>query len=163
MLVLLSIKPEFASLIFDGSKRFEYRKAIFKHTVTRVIVYASAPVSQVIGEFTVEGILCDEPNALWDRTKQDSGISEQFFNSYFSDRTKGYAIRIGETTEYSSPISLQDAYGVRPPQSFLYLSCPLKQRKRHIQLSFLTDAMPTKHPCSEDIQKENFKSDASPA
>ena len=29
MKVLLSIKPEFASKIFEGTKRFEYRKAHF--------------------------------------------------------------------------------------------------------------------------------------
>lgn len=30
MKVLLSIKPEFANKIFEGTKRFEFRKSIFK-------------------------------------------------------------------------------------------------------------------------------------
>ena len=47
--VLLSIKPEFAEKIFQGVKRYEFRKALFKNReVEKIIVYASAPVSKVI-------------------------------------------------------------------------------------------------------------------
>lgn len=31
MKVLLSIKPEFAERIFNGSKKYEFRKVIFKN------------------------------------------------------------------------------------------------------------------------------------
>ena len=58
MKVVLSIKPEFAFKIFDGTKKFEFRKAIFKnHKIKTVIVYASSPVQQVIGEFEIEKII----------------------------------------------------------------------------------------------------------
>lgn len=126
MIALLSIKPEFASRIFNGTKKFEYRKAIFKRNVTRVVVYASAPVSMVIGEFTVEGILHDKLENLWQETQNQSGISEDFFYDYFSERSAGYAIIIGQTLQYSSPYRLQESLGLQPPQSFLYLSCPIK-------------------------------------
>ena len=54
MKVVLSIKPEFAFKIFDGSKKFEFRKAIFKNNnVKSIIVYASSPVQKVIGEFEI--------------------------------------------------------------------------------------------------------------
>lgn len=50
MKVLMSIKPEFADKIFDGSKRYEFRRMIFKQpAVKKVVVYASAPVQMVIG------------------------------------------------------------------------------------------------------------------
>ena len=56
MRVLLSIRPQFALQIFEGSKRYEYRRAIFKREgVTSVLVYASAPIGKVIGEFEVLG------------------------------------------------------------------------------------------------------------
>ena len=32
MKILLSIKPEFAERIFDGSKKYEFRKVIFRKT-----------------------------------------------------------------------------------------------------------------------------------
>ncbi len=58
MKVLLSIKPKYAELIFDGSKKFEFRRTIFKNIqVKTVVVYASSPVQRVIGEFQIEEIL----------------------------------------------------------------------------------------------------------
>jgi len=126
IVALLSIKPEFATRIFDGLKKYEYRRKTFKHPVSRIVVYVTAPVSMVIGEFEVESILCDDIKSLWCQTKHSSGVSEAFFFSYFSDRENGYAIKIGKTTKYSTPISLLENYGLQPPQSFIYLSCPLK-------------------------------------
>lgn len=35
MTALLSIKPEFAEAIFDGRKKFEFRKVIFKKNVKK--------------------------------------------------------------------------------------------------------------------------------
>ena len=71
MKVLLSIKPEFALKIFNGSKKYEYRRAIFKNReVSIVIVYASDPIKRVIGEFEIEDILYDEPQLLWLKTKK---------------------------------------------------------------------------------------------
>jgi predicted transcriptional regulator len=121
MRVLLSIRPEFAKRIFDGSKRYEYRRVIFKQDeVTTVVVYASDPVRQVIGEFDLAGIVCGEPRALWAKTGEDGGIAEDQFLRYFENRTKGYAIGIGETRLYPLPVCL-DELAARPPQSFMYL------------------------------------------
>jgi predicted transcriptional regulator len=118
---LLSIKPEFASLIFDGTKKFEYRRVIFKQHVDFVVVYASAPLSVVIGEFAVEQILYEDLNTLWHLTRQNSGISRKYFFDYFVNKKRGYAIKIGNTLQYEVPALLKESYGVTPPQSFLYL------------------------------------------
>ncbi len=122
MRALLSIKPIFADRIFDGSKRFEFRRSIFKQPISTIIVYASAPTSMVIGEFDVETILCDELDRLWESTKLYSGISSQYFYSYFQGKDMGYAISIAKARRYLNPINLQQEYGVHPPQSFVYLA-----------------------------------------
>lgn len=49
--MILSIKPEYVTEIEARRKRFEFRKAIFKQKVGKVYIYASAPVSKVVGEF----------------------------------------------------------------------------------------------------------------
>lgn len=137
MKALLSIKPEFANRIFDGSKRFEYRRVIFKQSVKSVVVYASAPISMVIGEFEVEDLLCHDLDTLWRKTSKYSGISKDYFYQYFSDKEHGYAIKVGKITEYKRPQSLQRAYGVKPPQSYIYLSgCPTHACIRHAPLRF---------------------------
>lgn len=122
MKVLLSIKPKFAELIFNGTKKFEFRKAIFKNSnIKTVVVYASAPLQKVIGEFEIEEIFNDELEKLWSRTKQFAGIEEEYFYQYFAEREMGYAIKIMETRRYDTPLSLKLDFNLTPPQSFLYL------------------------------------------
>lgn len=121
MKVLLSIKPEFASRIFDGTKRFEYRRMIFKRPVNKVIVYASAPMSKVVGEFEINDLLFHDLETLWRKTQKHSGITEAYFYSYFSDKKEGYAIQIGRTKKYRSPVMIREAYGINPPQSYAYV------------------------------------------
>ena len=87
MKVLLSIKPKFALLIFDGTKKFEFRKAIFKNTsIKTVVVYASSPMQKVIGEFEIEHIINDDLDNLWRKTKNFAGIEEDYFYEYFAER-----------------------------------------------------------------------------
>ena len=122
MKVLLSIKPEFALKIFDGSKKYEYRRAIFKNReVSIVIVYASDPIKRVIGEFEIEDILYDEPQLLWLKTKNYAGISKRRFFRYFANKSKGYAIKVKTTTPYDDPLPLNSFQVLSPPQSFMYV------------------------------------------
>lgn len=122
MRVLLSIKPEFALKIFNGSKRYEFRRAIFKNrNVDRVIVYASNPTKLIIGEFEIEDIIHDELPDLWAKTKSHAGISKKRFFDYFINRSKGYAIEVKTTRMYDNPVSLNSLMVSSPPQSFLYL------------------------------------------
>ncbi|MCA8978581.1 MAG: ASCH domain-containing protein [Planctomycetes bacterium] len=124
MRVLLSIKPEYAEKILDGTKRYEYRKAAPRNEAVRVVViYATMPVGKVIGEFEVGGILRESPDALWRRTRAASGISRAFFQSYFSGRGEAVAIAVRSPKRYSKPLRLQEVSGsATPPQSFQYLA-----------------------------------------
>ena len=122
MKVLLSIKPEFAFKIFNGSKRYEYRRSIFKNPgITRVVVYASSPIKRVIGEFDIEDILHEAPQIIWSRTKSHAGISEKRFYEYFLNKSKGYAIKIKTPMIYADPLSLNRFLISSPPQSFMYI------------------------------------------
>ena len=122
MKVVLSIKPEFDNKIFDGSKKYEFRKSIFKNeNVTSVVVYASSPVQKVIGEFEIGKILNEDLETLWNRTKEYSGITEDFFYQYFLDREKGFAIQVKNKKRYKEPKCLRGDFNLHPPQSFAYL------------------------------------------
>ncbi|HEY8402966.1 MAG TPA: hypothetical protein VIK71_00020 [Flavobacteriales bacterium] len=122
MKVLLSIKPEFAERIFDGSKKFEFRKAIFKKPdIKTVVVYASSPMQKVIGEFEIDSIINDSLADLWKKTKRFAGIDEDYFYQYFADNENGYAIKIKKVKKYSKPLCLKADFNLSPPQSFLYL------------------------------------------
>lgn len=122
MRVLLSIKPEFALKIFDGSKRYEYRRTIFKRgEVKTVVVYASDPIKKVIGEFDIGDILHEEPQVLWTKTGEQAGITKKRFLEYFAYKMKGYAIKVKEARIYDTPVPLNKLMVSWPPQSFMYL------------------------------------------
>lgn len=122
MKVLLSIKPEFVEKIFAGTKKYEFRKTLFKKAnVTKVIIYASSPVKRVVGEFTIENILSDDVNTIWEQTKKDSGITKDFYNSYFDKKQRANAIKIGHLTKYKKARLLSDYNINQAPQSFCYI------------------------------------------
>lgn len=122
MRVLLSIKPEYAFKIFEGSKKYEFRKIIFKRKdIEKVIVYASSPVQKVIGEFEIADILCEETELLWQMTQQYAGISKEFYDQYFENRDRAFAIQVGSVKEYVHPKTLSDFDIDFAPQSFAYL------------------------------------------
>ena len=125
MKVVLSIKPEFANKIFDGTKKFEFRKAIFKNDkIKTVIVYSSSPVQQVIGEFEIEQIINHDIDTLWGLTQDKSGITEEYFYKYFADRIQGFAIQIKKVKKYKTPKCLRADFNLFPPQSFAYYLQP---------------------------------------
>lgn len=122
MRVLLSIKPQFATKIFDGTKKFEFRKRIFKNSnINTVVVYASSPMQKVIGEFTFDEIIEENPEVLWEKTKKHSGITKDFFDAYFMNRDKAFAIKVKDTLVYKTPLDLIDFDLNFAPQSFVYL------------------------------------------
>ena len=123
MKVLLSIKPEFAFKIFDGTKRYEYRRRIFKRSsVTTIVVYTSAPIQKVIGEFKIGAVLEGAPEELWAKTKDYAGIRRDRFLQYFSNSATGYAISVAEPRLYAHHVTLSSLGIARAPQSFVYLS-----------------------------------------
>lgn len=123
MKVLLSIKPQFAEMIFSGTKKYEFRRSVFKNPdVKTIVVYASTPVRKVIGEFEIEAIINDELVALWELTKKYAGINEDYFFKYFSNKQSGYAIKIKNVTKYGKALCLREDYNATPPQSFMYLN-----------------------------------------
>ena len=122
MKVLLSIKPKYADLIFEGTKKFEFRRSIFKNeNIDTIVVYSSSPVQKVIGEFQIKTILNYDLAKLWKRTRKYSGIDEDFFYQYFDKKEEGFAIKIDKPRRYKKALCLKKDFNLLPPQSFLYL------------------------------------------
>jgi len=85
------------------------------------VVYASAPISKVIGEFDIADILHEDLDLLWKETSRYAGIDKKYFDQYFTDREMGYAIRIHGAKLYKDELSIQEHFGIAPPQSFAYV------------------------------------------
>jgi len=122
MNIILSIKPEFANKIFEGDKKFEFRRSIFKNkNVSKVIVYASSPISKVIGEFEIGEILFKDLKTLWKETKEFSGITEDYFYEYFVGKENGFALEVKRVKRYKQELCIKESFGKVPPQSFAYI------------------------------------------
>jgi len=122
MNIILSIKPEFANKIFEGDKKFEFRRSIFKNkNVSKVIVYASSPISKVIGEFEIGEILFKDLKTLWKETKEFSGITEDYFYEYFVGKENGFALEVKRVKRYRKELCIRESFGKVPPQSFTYI------------------------------------------
>lgn len=122
MRILLSIKPKYAKKIFDGQKKYEFRRSIFKRAgIKTAVVYASYPISKVIGEFIIEDVLSEKIDSLWESTKEHAGISREDYLLYFEGKDIGHALKIRSTKKYGVPVCIKEQFGILPPQSFLYI------------------------------------------
>jgi predicted transcriptional regulator len=122
MKVLLSIKPKYAELILEGEKKYEFRRSIFKNpSVKKVVIYASSPISKVVGEFEIEDILSLNLAELWKHTMEHSGVDKEFYDSYFLGKDIGHAIKVKSVKRYSKHKELKDFDINYAPQSFAYI------------------------------------------
>lgn len=122
MKVILSIKPKYVSKILEGTKTYELRKTIFKNTeIKTVLIYASSPISKIIGEFQIEKIVHLQKNELWNVVKDKAEVDKDFFDEYFENKEKGYAIAIKNVKKYKDDIDINEEFGIKAPQSFAYV------------------------------------------
>lgn len=123
--VLLSIKPEYADKIFSGQKEYEFRKTRFRspNSVGAIYMYATSPVQRIVGAFTMDKIVSDDPTNLWKKYGHSSGVdSRDQFMSYFEGTTEGYAISVDDVHELDQPINPKKRVeNFSPPVSFYYL------------------------------------------
>ena len=124
MNVLLSIKPKYVKVIMNGTKRYEFRKTIFRsNDIEEVYIYSTYPVKKIVGKFTIGKIIDDHPDRLWEEFRDFSGLDEKEFFSYFKGSKRGFAIEIENVEKFSNPINPKDIIpDFTPSQSFCYLA-----------------------------------------
>ena len=128
--VIISIKPQYVKRILDGIKNFEYRKSVPKQRFNRVYIYESAPTKKIVAYFKVKRIFSASPNAIWNDTFGQSGLSRKDFDSYFLGKENAYALEISELHVFKQPISPQKLWPeFKAPQSFCYVEGIKKNAK----------------------------------
>ena len=127
MNVILSIRPKFCQLIFDGQKKYEYRKRVFTRSdVDKVYIYATKPICRIVGYFTIAAMIEDSPNVMWQMTHEGSGITKEYFDAYFKNCHTAYAIKIGEVVKLDTPIDPKEVIkNFHAPQNFMYVDIDL--------------------------------------
>ncbi len=125
MNIIISIKPIYAEKILNWEKLFELRKFFTKKEVSKVIIYESAPISRVVGEFEIEKILYEPLDKLWNDTKNYSCVNKEFFDKYFEWKEYWYAIKVKNPKRYKESKSITEYWAKVPPQSYMYCSTKL--------------------------------------
>ena len=124
MRVLLSIKPKYVEKILCGTKKYEFRKIIFKNEdIREIVIYSSSPMKKIVGTCAIGSVIEDRPSVLWEMLKEGSGLYEEEFFSYFDGKERGYAIEIEDINKFERPVDpWKFEADFIPPQSFQYIS-----------------------------------------
>lgn len=119
--MLLSINPEHVEKILMGQKKFEFRKVRCRSNVEKIVIYATSPVMQIVGEADVLDIIEDKPDTVWNQTFEYAGISREFYDNYYKGKDKAVAYKLGNVNKYEKAADLADFGISSAPQSFIYL------------------------------------------
>ena len=126
-ILLLSIKPKYATKIFEGEKTIELRRIPPKVSPgDLVVVYVSSPIKAIWGIFHVVGLESGDPVAFWEKWHPVAGVTEDEYGSYFEGADEAHGIILEKPKVLPSPVHLEDLRrffpGFHPPQLYRYLS-----------------------------------------
>lgn len=125
--ILLSIRPRYADMIFEGSKTVELRRVRPRNIIKGdlVLLYVSSPIQSLAGAFQVEQVVERSVKTLWQLVKEKAGISRQEFDAYYQGASTGVAIFFQQVWQIPEPIVLDElrrSANFKPPQSFRYVT-----------------------------------------
>ncbi len=124
--LLLSLKPRYADLIFEGRKKAELRRRIASGIEGRdAFIYVSSPVKQLRGGFRVGHVWQGSPEEVWNEVSELAGVDKRGFDTYYEGREIAYALQIRDVWEYENPVDLSNLKKQFPnfsvPQSWRYV------------------------------------------
>lgn len=150
--LLLSLKPVYADLVFQGLKTAELRRRVSSGLQNRdVYVYVSSPVMELRGGFRVGEVWKDSPDNIWDLVSRFAQVDRATFDGYYEGANVAYALEIKEVWEYRKPLGLNDLRQKFKkfvvPQSYRFLneaelrSIPRLKRRKIRAPSPITEAV----------------------
>jgi predicted transcriptional regulator len=124
--LLLSLRPRFASAILDGTKTVEVRRRPINAAVgTPVILYASSPMRAVVGTARLAGVRVLSPNSAWREHSSDLGITREELRTYLDGAEMAHLLLLHRVNTLDEPLYLRDLREdapFNPPQSFRYVT-----------------------------------------
>ena len=119
--ILISIHPEYAEKILTGEKTFELRRRLPLEKPDRMVIYATAPISAVVGTAEVTDTIDLPLTELWKRVKKSAFLTLDEFHEYFKPQDRGKAFVLSNPKRFPFPAPITE-YGLkRAPQSWQYL------------------------------------------
>ncbi|MBB3171230.1 AAA family ATPase [Parvibacter caecicola] len=125
---VISIYSVHAKKIYAGKKKYEFRTRKPARPIDYLALYETLPAKAVTGFARVVSILEGSPDDIWKETRDDAGISYEYFEEYFKGKSKAVAYRLDSPEPLTEEVPLQELGVERPPQSFQYLSDEASRR-----------------------------------
>ena len=105
--LLLSLRPCYADLIFEGLKKAELRRRIASCIEGRdVFIYVSSPIRKLRGGFRVGHVWQGSPEEVWNEVSELTGGTKRNFDTYYAGCEIAYALQITDVWEYENPVDL---------------------------------------------------------
>ena len=105
--LIISLKPCYADMVFEGLKKVELRRRIASQISNRdVFIYVSSPVRELRGGFRVGQVWEGSPEDVWNIVADLSTINRREFDAYFQGQAVAYALEVTNVWEYESPVGL---------------------------------------------------------
>lgn len=104
-LILMSIKTKYANQIFNGTKKYEYRRRSIgeKNLGKKIFVYSSEKERAIVGYIVANEIIEGTSNYVLEQTENINNLD---IINYFKDSPKCYALKISEAVKFKKPIPL---------------------------------------------------------
>lgn len=134
MNIILSIKPKWAKLIYEGKKTIEWRKSqpfynkLEFHQIDKVYLYETRPICRVTGIIAKPSFRVVDVNKWFSHDKECLDFLErgcvpvEDLLKYQGDNAYIYAWLVSEHRKFGTPKTLEDFGLKRPPQSWCYTS-----------------------------------------
>lgn len=131
--LLLSVHPRYVSLMLAGEKTVEIRRK--RPTAlpgALVLIYATAPTSQVVAVGVLDDMVSGGADALWRRFGDKACLTRRAMRDYLRGASRPTALFLRAIAGLTAPISLTHLqYSIpdfQPPQSYRFLSRELLER-----------------------------------
>lgn len=122
--ILLTIHPEHALTIYEGTKRAELRKSFPADGISLVFLYETGGSGAITGAFLVrraERLPIDDIVRL----ARPLGVPAERSRRYFEGRKLGWLIEVGTAIPLAQPVTIAELrsanHEITPPQVFSYL------------------------------------------
>jgi len=116
---VMSIKKEYGINLLECESLWEYRRRKSRINVgDRVVLYATLPNRELIGEFFVGEIVTGSPNEVWEKTKEDVCYQKEEVLPYLESGDFPIAFKVANPKKYQQAIPIHKIPFFRPPISY---------------------------------------------
>jgi predicted transcriptional regulator len=126
-ILLISVRPRFATKLLDGEKTAELRRVRPRvGPGDWVLIYASSPMKALVAASVVEDVVEGRPTWVWREARDRAAVTKREFISYFEGAITAFAIFLEQPKRLPAPVPLgsirRNWPEFSPPQSYRYLT-----------------------------------------